>query len=267
MKELIFKNIEQTNSPYISISMRANFLDWLTENKEAYAKGPGLFCTAHILLMLAMVILCIALIIIAYRFPKFAKKFGAVLVVVMLVLRIARMITMVASGKYTFVEILPWHLCHITCFLLAIVYFIKPTKYISLPVLCMAVLGGTMTFIFGDYYYINSVSFYMIESIFLHFCLNAIVICYVASRKPKYNWIDILLVFVWLGVMCGWSSLGNFCDPGHNYMYIQKSGLPFTFFPSAHFLLDYLIIGLILISLSLVVYLMMFLIKKHKKKT
>ena len=244
----------------------ATFLDWLTENKEAYAAGPGLFCTAHIILMVAMAVVCAALVVVAFKFPKFAKKFGAVLAIAMVVFRLARMITMLASGDYTFVEILPWHLCHITCFLLAIIYFVKPTKYISLPILCMAILGGTMTFIFGDYYYINTVSFYMLESIFLHFCLNAVVICYIASRKPKYNWVDILLVPVWLGVMCGWSSLGNFCNPGHNYMYIQESGLPFTFFPNAHFLWDYLIIGLILIALCALAYFTFYIIKKHKQK-
>lgn len=243
----------------------ATFLDWLTENTSAYAPGPGLFCTAHIILMVAMAIMVAVLIVVAFKFPVFAKKFGAVLAITMVVLRIIRMIIMVSSGKYSFVEILPWHLCHITCFLLAIVYFVKPTKYISLPILCMAILGGTMTFIFGDYYYINAVSFYMIESIFLHFCLNAVVICYIASRKPKYNWIDIALVPAWLAVMCGWSSLGNLCNPGHNYMYIVSSGLPFTFFPNASFLWDYLIIGLIIFAIIALVYLTFYLLKKYKK--
>lgn len=241
----------------------ATFFDWLTENLSAFGKGPGLFCPLHIILMIALAIWSLVFIFIALKYPKFAKKFGAVLAILMVVLRIIRSIVMVASGKYTFVEALPWHLCHIMCFALAIIYFIKPTKF-SLPILALSVLGGTMTFIFGDYYYTNVLTFYMIESLVLHFCLPTVTICYLASRKPKYTWKSVLEVPIFLAVLCGWASIGNAIFPEQNFMYLRENGLPFNFFPNASFIWTYLIIGIIIIALTFSVYYLVKYIKKKK---
>lgn len=244
----------------------ASFLDWLTENKDAYEPGKGLFCTAHIILMIIMAAWLISFIFIAFKHPKFAKKLGAVLAIAMSALRIIRMIVQVASGKYTFIEALPWHLCHIMCFALTIIYFIKPTRF-SLPILCFSVLGGVMTFIFGDYYYVNAITFYMIESIFLHFCLPTITICYIASRKPKYTWKSIIEVPIFLAILCGWASIGNAIFPEQNFMYLRKSGLPFNFFGDAHFMWTYLIIAIILVGLVAATYFVIKAIKKHKNNS
>ena len=239
----------------------ATFLDWLTENLDAFGKGEGLYCTTHIILMTILGVWLISFIFIALKHPNFAKKFGAVLAITMSVLRILRMIIQIASGKYTFVEALPWHLCHIMCFALTIIYFIKPTRF-SLAILFLSVLGGVMTFIFGDYYYTNVLTFYMIESIILHFCLPTVVICYIASRKPKYTWKSILEVPIVLGVLCGWASIGNAIFPEQNFMYLRKNGLPFNFFGDAHFMWTYLVMAIIIVGLVAAVY---FIIKSIKK--
>ena len=241
----------------------ATFIDWLVENKEAYTKGPGLYCTAHIILMVVLASWLIGYIFIAFKHPKFAKKFGAVLCISMSVLRVIRMIIQVASGKYTFVEALPWHLCHIMCFSLTAVYFVKSTKF-SLPILCLSVLGGIMTFIFGDYYYVNGVTFYMLESIFLHFCLPTVVISYIAVKRPKYTWKSILEVPIVLLILAGWASIGNKIFPEQNFMYLKHNGLPFNLFGDAHFLWTYLVIGIILIAIVAAVYFIYKAIKKRK---
>ena len=240
----------------------ATFIDWLTENLDAFGPGKGLYCTTHIILMIVLGIWLVGFIFIARKYPNFAKKFGAVLAIYMTVFRVIRMIVQVASGKYTFVEALPWHLCHIMCFALTIIYFLKSTRF-SLPILCLSVLGGVMTFIFGDYYYTNVLTFYMIESIILHFCLPTIVICYVASRKPKYTWKSILEVPIVLGVLVGWASIGNAIFPNQNFMYIKQNGLPFNLFPNHHFIWTYLVIAIILIGLVAATY---FIVKAIKKK-
>lgn len=240
----------------------ATFIDWLTENLDAFGKGKGLFCSTHIILMVILGIWLISFIFIAFRYPNFAKKFGAVLAILMSTLRIIRMIVQVASGKYTFIEALPWHLCHIMCFALTVIYFIKPTRF-SLPILCFSVLGGVMTFIFGDYYYTNVLTFYMIESIILHFCLPTVTICYIASRKPKYTWKSIIEVPIFLAILCGWASIGNAIFPEQNFMYLKKSGLPFNLFGDAHFMWTYLVIAIILVGLVTITY---FIIKSIKKR-
>lgn len=243
----------------------ATFLDWLTENLDAFGAGEGLYCTTHIILMVALGVWLISFIFIAFKHPNFAKKFGAVLAIIMSVLRIIRMIVQVASGKYTFVEALPWHLCHIMCFALTIIYFIKPTRF-SLPILCLSVLGGVMTFIFGNYYYTNVLTFYMIESIILHFCLPTVVICYIASRKPKYNWKSIIEVPIVLAVLCGWASIGNAIFPEQNFMYIKHNGLPFNLFGDAHFIWTYLVIAVIIVGLVAATYFVIKAIKKRKQQ-
>lgn len=240
----------------------ATFLDWLTENLDAFGPGKGLYCTTHIILMITLAAWLISFIFIAFRHPNFAKKFGAVLAITMSVLRIIRMIVQVASGKYSFVEALPWHLCHIMCFALTIIYFIKSTKFI-LPILFLSVLGGVMTFIFGDYYYANTLTFYMIESIILHFCLPTVVICYLASKRPKYTWKSILEVPIVLAVLCGWASIGNAIFPEQNFMYLKHNGLPFNLFGNAHFMWTYAVIAVIIVALIAAVY---FIIKAIKKK-
>lgn len=244
----------------------ATFMDWLTENLQAFGPGKGLFCTTHIVLMVLLGIWGIAFIFLAKKYPKFAAKFGAILAITMSTLRIIRMIIQVASGKYTFVEALPWHLCHIMCFALTIIYFIKSTRF-SLPVLFLSVLGGVMTFIFGDYYYTNVLTFYMIESIILHFCLVAVVICYIASKKPKYNWVSVLEVPIFLAVLCGWASIGNAIFPERNFMYLKQNGLPFNLFGTAHFMWTYLIVAIIVVSVVFGVYfLVRYLKKMHNSK-
>jgi len=241
------------------------FYDWLTENLDAFESGQGLFCPLHIALIIVMFLWFIALIVLAIKFPKFAKKFGAVLAITMVVLRIFRMIVQLASGKFTFVEVLPFQLCHMMCFLLAIIYFVKSTKF-SLPVLCFAILGGVLTFIFGDYYYTNVPTFYIIESIILHFALPSVSICYICTRKPKYNAWSILEVPVVLAFMCAFASIGNAFYPERNYMYLVKNGLPFNFFPNAHFIFTYIIMAIIIVSIVLITWFIVKIIKQHISK-
>lgn len=243
--------------------MLANFSDWIFENTEAFKPGPGLFCTAHIILMILMALLIVFLLVFAFKHPVFARKLGAVMVILMAALRLLRMILQVASGAYSVAEVLPWQLCHFICFALLVIYFLPSSRF-SLPILSLAVLGGTMTFIFGDYYYINVPSFYIIESVYLHFALIGVTICYVASRRPKYNWFSILQVPIFLAILCGWASIGNAILPDHNYMYIQKNVLPFNLFPGYHFFLTYLIIGIILLAIVAITYFVIKFIKSKK---
>ncbi len=246
----------------------ATFLDWLTDNREAFGAGPGLYCPLHIALIVIMAVWLIGFSVLAFKKPAFAKKFGAVLAILMVVFRLARMIIMVASGRYTFAESLPWHLCHIMCFALCIIYFIKPTRF-SLPILCLSVLGGIMTFLFGDYYYASTITFFMVESIFLHFCLPTVVICYLASRRPKYTIFSVIEVPIVLAVLCGWASIGNAIFPDQNFMFLKQNGLPFNFFPGHSFYFTYLVVGVIIIALVAAVYVCIRLAKKKKsaKKT
>lgn len=230
-----------------------SFFDWLTENKDAFSPGPGLFCWAHIVLMCAMFGGFTALIFVTQKHKLFAKKFGAILCITMVSLRLCRMAIQLVFGGYSFFEILPFQLCHIMCFALIIIYFKKSTAF-SLPILIFSVIGGVFTFAFGDYYYINFPSFYIIESIFLHFCLPSIVICYVAIKQPKYSKTDLFEVPIFLLILCAWATFGNLTSQGKNYMYLVQNGLPFNLFPGHHFLLTYLFIAICMCICTWIVF-------------
>ena len=105
----------------------------------------------------------------------------------------------------------------------------------------------------------------MIESIILHFCLPTVVICYIASRRPKYSWKSILEVPIVLGVLCGWASIGNAIFPEQNFMYLKHNGLPFNLFGDAHFIWTYLVMAIIIVTLVAATYFIIKAIKKRKQ--
>ena len=117
------------------------FTDWLFENKDALGTGPGLWCPLHIALVVIILVWLVVAFFIFRKYKNFSRKFTFALCIIMPAVRILRMIVQLASGEYSFVEILPWHLCHLMSFVLPIFYFTK-TKKFFLPVLVASFFGG-----------------------------------------------------------------------------------------------------------------------------
>ena len=89
------------------------FNDWLLANEEALPKGAGLFSNIHIALIILMGICIIAFYFIFKKYKTFALKLTTVLCYIMIISRLFRMGLLWLSDTNTFVEILPWHLCHV----------------------------------------------------------------------------------------------------------------------------------------------------------
>ena len=243
------------------------FYDWLIENADVMGDGPGLWCPLHITLMVALAVWLIAFWFIAKKHKKFALTLTTVLCYMMLFFRVFRMGLLYFSGTATFVEILPWHLCHVMSFIFPLFYLTK-TKKFFLPVLVVTFFGGILTFIFGDYYYLETLSFLHYESLLLHFMMPTVVIACIATGYFKVRVKDFWQAFIGILLLAGWSMIGNSLVDGANYLYLMENGLPFDLFSFMNWKYSYLLTYTVLIVIiSLISILPFYFWERHRAKT
>ena len=242
-----------------------SFWDWLIENKDVMGDGPGLWCPLHFALMGLLAAWLVASWFIFKKYPKFALKFTFVLCIMMLITRVFRMALLCFSGVQTFVETLPWHLCHLMCFVFPIFFFTK-TKKFFLPVLVVTFFGGILTFIFGDYYYLSTLSFLHIESLFLHFAMPTVVFGCIASGYFKVKVKEFWQAYVGVFLIACWSMIGNIVVEGANYLYLMSNGLPFDLFAFLNWDYSYTLTYAVLVGvISLVAILPFYIYERNKK--
>ncbi len=243
------------------------FYDWLIENAEVMGDGPGLWCPLHITLMVLLATWLVACWFLFKKYKKIALTLTTVLCYLMLFFRIFRMCLLYFSGSQTFIEILPWHLCHVMSFVFPLFYLTK-TKKFFLAILSVTFFGGILTFIFGDYYYLETLSFLHYESLFLHFCMPTVVFACIATGYYKVRVKDFWQAYVGLGLLALWSTIGNTLIDGANYLYLTKNGLPFDLFSFLNWDYSYLLTYLVLIAiLSFFAIFPFYLYEKHKEKS
>lgn len=243
-----------------------SFYDWLIENREVMGDGPGLWCPLHITLMILLAGWIVAFWFIAKKHKKFALKLTTVLCILMIFNRLFRMALLYFSHTQTFVEVLPWHLCHVMSFVFPIFYLTK-TKRFFLPILCVTFFGGLLTFIFGDYYYLSTLSFLHYESLLLHFMMPTVVVACVATGYFKVRVKNFWQVYIGLLLLAGWSMIGNACIDGANYLYLMSNGLPFDLFKFTGWKYSYLLTYVVLIIvLSLLTIPPFAVYEKYKQK-
>lgn len=221
-----------------------SFLNWLIETGDL-GTGKGLWCPLHICLMVALAVWIIFCFIVFSRHKQFALKVTKVVCILMVVFRLGRMALLIISGKESFVQAMPWHLCHIMALVFPL-YFLTGTKKGFLPIVCVTLFGGILTFIFGDYYKYSVLSFLQLESLFLHFCMPTVVAGVLASGWFKIDTRDVWQIPILLIMLLCWAELGNTLVPGANYLYLRESGLPFNLFGNAHFYFTYAVLVLIM---------------------
>lgn len=246
-----------------------SFYDWLIENKAVMGDGPGLWCPLHICLMISLALWLIVCWFICKKHKRFAMIMTTVLCYLMLFFRLFRMALLYFSGSQTFVEILPWHLCHVMSFVFPI-FFLTKTKKFFLPVLVVTFFGGILTFIFGDYYYLSTLSFLHYESLLLHFMMPTVVIACISSGYFKVRVKDFWQAFIGVAMLAGWSMIGNSVIEGANYLYLMKNGLPFDLFSFLNWKYSYLIDYALLVGVITAISILPFVIRdklQQKNKT
>ena len=253
---------------YYNIIMKTltlfTFYDWLIENKNVLGDGPGLWCPLHITLMVLLAVWLVGCWFLCKKHPKFAMRMTTVLCILFIFSRLFRMILLYASGTQTLVEVLPWHLCHVMSFVFPL-FFLTKTKKFFLPVLVVTFFGGVLTFIFGDYYYLSTLSFLHIESLFLHFSMPTVVIACIASGYFKVRVKDFWQAFVFLLLLAGWSMIGNLCVEDANYLYLMENGLPFNLFGDASHLYTYAVLLAIIAIITITPFYLYEYVKKKKE--
>ncbi|MBP3431795.1 MAG: YwaF family protein [Clostridia bacterium] len=244
------------------------FYDWLIENKDVMGDGPGLWCPLHFVLMGLLAVWLVVCWFICKKHHRFAMIMTTILCCMLIFSRLFRMLLLLCSGTQTFVEILPWHLCHVMSFVFPL-FFLTKTKKFFLAVLVVTFFGGILTFIFGDYYYLSTLSFLHIESLFLHFAMPTVVITCIASGYFKVRVKDFWQAFVGIILLAAWSMIGNLVVEDANYLYLMQNGLPFDLFAFMNWEFSYLLTYAVLVGVIALVSILPFYIYekiKNKKK-
>lgn len=220
--------------------------EWFNGNRVNHLPGGGLFSSLHLVLIALFFLITIINFIISKKNHKYASIVILICCIIMPISRLTRMIMELSFSLKSPIEIIPFHLCHVMALVIPIVYFAKFKK--AYPcVMFYGFLGGVMTFLFGDYYAYKVLNFYDIESIVLHIMLTLTATSSLAKKDFKFESNNIHYVIIFLLLLCGWASIGNYLT-NSNYMYIKENGLPFTLLPG-HFLFTYLFIAFVVFSL------------------
>lgn len=210
------------------------FWDWMTANEEVLGAGKGLYCPLHICLIVFLFAWIAASFFIFRKWPKFSKIFCLSTVIFMLVSRTFRMIFLACVQDVNiWTNILPWHLCHIMCFVMGILFLTKSKKFAT-PVAIFAMIGSIMTFMFGDYYKYNALTFLDIESILCHFMLCTVAMYYIATKKVVLTYKSVAETAIFMLLLACYAELGNTIFKTTNFMFIRQNGLPFKVFPGSH---------------------------------
>jgi len=221
-----------------------NFYNWLIETGDL-GEGPGLWCPLHICLIVALFSWFVAAFFIFRRYKKLGLAVTKVVCILMISFRIFRMLLLMITGKESVVQALPWHLCHVMAIVFPL-FFLTNTKKGFLPIVVVTLFGGILTFLFGDYYKFEVLSFLQIESLLLHFMMPTVVAGVLATGWFKIGMKEFWQIPIGLVLLVCWAELGNTLVPGSNYLYLRESGLPFNLFGNAHFYFTYAVLLVIM---------------------
>lgn len=216
--------------------MDISFWDWLTANPDKLGVGEGWFCPLHIILIVVFFAWLVVAFFLFRKYQKFAKIFCLVLAIWMITFRLFRMVFRVSIGVDTVWQVLPWHLCHLICFVVGIMYIFGIKKFIS-PVVFLAIFGGCIN-IFGNYYSFAIFSFYDIESILMHFMFPTVAMYYISTKQVEFSYKTATQAIVAFVFLACWAELGNVICGNTNFMYMRKSLLPFNIIPG-HYMWTY----------------------------
>lgn len=243
-------------------NMLFTFTDWVLAH-DTLPKGQGLFSATHIVLIVLLAAWVVISYLIFRKYKSFALKLTTFLCYFMVVSRLFRMGLLYFSKENTFVEVLPWHLCHLMSFVFPLFYLTK-TKKFFLPVIIATFFGGILTFLFGDYYVFAFPSFLDIESILLHFMMVTVVTACISTGYFKIELKDTWQVPIVLILIAANACLGNLLCPDQNFLFLRENGLPFNLFPGLHFYFTYAVLVLVI---TIIVYapLIIFTLKRKKK--
>lgn len=233
------------------------FADWFFGHHEALGQGPGTFSVYHYCFIgFCCVVAILAFIYGKYRNRERTELFVKASCIYLLIDRTIRIMLLFAAGEIDWTGLIPFHLCHISAYLIPICYLCR--SKIAFPgVAFCGMAGGFLTVSFGDYFERAVPSFMDIESIIMHLLIYSIPIILLANGSLRLKKRDALGFWCTIHILASWGLLGNYwLGRENNFMYLMnngmilKDGTNIALFPG-HFISTY---GFIIACITLLVY-------------
>ncbi len=192
--------------------------------------GEGAFGWRHFL----WIAVVIALAILGFRFfrrhPAAGKTFILIAVLSLFVVRFTNQtIRAIIGVEVPWTQAFPFHMCTVLTFLLPLTILFD-WKAIKTPVFVLAIMGGTITMLMGDYFSDRFLTFFAFEGMSAHSLLILVPIFEIAIGRYQLDIRDSWKVVAGILVLMGWAMLANlvfFKNLDPNYMYLMKNALPF----------------------------------------
>ena len=244
-------------------NMLFTFKDWLIPNSSTLPKGGGLFSVTHIVMIVLMFLWIVGTFLLFAKRHSLAHKVVTFCCYFMMFSRTFRIVFETIVGTNTFVEMWPWHLCHVMAYVFPIFYLTKTKKFFT-PIVIVTFFGGVLTFLFGNYYAYKIPTFFDIESMILHFMMFTVVVGVVATKYISIELKNLWQVPIVLILVIANASLGNYLCPNKNFLFLRENALPFDLFPGYSHYYTYSVLVFIIAVVVMIPVLVIHYIKKKK---
>lgn len=192
--------------------------------------GSGAFSDwRHFLWIGIVILLSVTFYHLFKRHPKLGKQVSLVLVSYLFLVRLINQIARAMVGaEVPAWRAFPFHLCTILTFLLPFIVIFN-LKKLKTPAYTLALMGGTITVLIGDYFDHWFLAFPSIEGMIAHSILILLPIIEIAIGRFRFEFKQSWTVFIGIGLLLIWAWLANdlfFKSYDSNYMYLKENGLP-----------------------------------------
>jgi len=192
--------------------------------------GEGSFGWRHILWMGVI----IAFAVIGFRYFKkhqiAERKVVLFLLFALLTVRLTNQTVRAILGvEVPWTQAFPFHMCTVMTFLMPLTYIFRWEK-IKTPVYVLAMMGGIITVLMGEYFDSQFMNFFTLEGMSAHTILILVPIYEIAAGQFQLDIKSSWKVIVGILVLMGWATLANlvfFVGTDPNYMYLLHNALPF----------------------------------------
>ena len=192
--------------------------------------GEGSFGWRHFLWILIVIILAIGGYVLFRKYQKVGKKIVYFLVISLFSIRFFHQSLRAIIGVETpWTRAFPFHMCTVLTFLLPLT-IVFDWKKIKTPVFVLAIMGGVITMLMGEYFDSRFMTFWTLEGMAAHSILILVPIYEAATNRFKFDFKESWKVLVGILVLMAWAMIANlvfFPNTDSNYMYLMENALPF----------------------------------------
>lgn len=192
--------------------------------------GEGAFGIRHIIWMVLVVLLVFLVYRWAARYPKGARRFVLIFAILLFFTRLTNQTVRAILGvENPWTQAFPFHMCTVLTFVLPVVA-VFDLKSLKAPVFVLAIMGGAITILNGDYFCSLFLNFGALEGMSAHTLLILIPVAEMGSGRFCLRFSESWKVVAGILLLMGWATLANrvfYKGLDANYMYLEHNALPF----------------------------------------